>query len=152
LDLPQKPVWVDGCGLSRYNLFTPQDFVMILNKMRTEFGMNRMKNILATGGEGTISSYYKAEAGRIFAKTGTLSGVVALSGYLYTSHNRLLIFSVLVNNHAGSATAVRRAVERFVEGLGSFDKSKFKSKNSKKSKAQVPYCCLTAKSERRDGH
>ena len=33
-DLPQKPGWVDGSGLSRYNLFTPQDFVFIFNKMK----------------------------------------------------------------------------------------------------------------------
>jgi D-alanyl-D-alanine carboxypeptidase/D-alanyl-D-alanine-endopeptidase (penicillin-binding protein 4) len=32
-DLPQQPQWADGSGLSRYNLFTPQDFVAILNKM-----------------------------------------------------------------------------------------------------------------------
>lgn len=116
-DLPQKPRWVDGSGLSRYNLFTPQDFVTILNKMRTNFGMDRIKNILATGNTGTLTNYYKNEQGYIFAKTGTLSGVVALSGFLYTKKNKLLIFSVLVNNHQASATAVRRAVEKFVEGL-----------------------------------
>ena len=44
-DLPQKPRWVDGSGLSRYNLFTPQDFVAILNKMKNEFGMERIKVI-----------------------------------------------------------------------------------------------------------
>ncbi|MCG2617625.1 D-alanyl-D-alanine carboxypeptidase [Terrimonas sp. NA20] len=112
--LPQKPKWVDGSGLSRYNLFTPQDFVMILDKMRSEFGMERIKTIFPTGGEGTISSYYQEEKGQIFAKTGTLSGVVALSGYLYTKKGKLLLFSVLVNNHNGSATDVRRAVERFI--------------------------------------
>src|SRR6202000_820549 len=53
-DVPQKPKWVDGCGLSRYNLFTPQSFVYILNKMKDEFGMNRMKVILPTGGEGSL--------------------------------------------------------------------------------------------------
>ena len=116
-DLPQKPRWADGSGLSRYNLFTPQDFVFILNKMRTDFGMERMKNILETGGTGTISNYYKAENGFIFAKTGSLSGVVALSGYLYTKKNKLLIFSVQVNNSTSSATAVRRAVEKFIEGV-----------------------------------
>jgi D-alanyl-D-alanine carboxypeptidase/D-alanyl-D-alanine-endopeptidase (penicillin-binding protein 4) len=114
-DLPQKPRWVDGCGLSRYNLFTPQDFVVILNKMKNEFGMDRIKVILATGGEGTISSYYKADAGFIYGKTGTLSGVVAFSGFLYTKKGKLLIFSTLVNNHQGSATEVRRAVEKFLE-------------------------------------
>lgn len=116
-DLPQKPRWVDGSGLSRYNLFTPQDFVAILNKMKNEFGMDRIKVILPTGGEGTISSYYKADSNFIFAKTGTLSGVVALSGFLYTKKGKLLIFSTLVNNHQASATAVRRAVEKFIEGI-----------------------------------
>jgi D-alanyl-D-alanine carboxypeptidase/D-alanyl-D-alanine-endopeptidase (penicillin-binding protein 4) len=116
-DLPQKPRWVDGSGLSRYNLFTPQDFVAILNKMKNEFGMDRIKNILPTGGTGTISSYYKADSNYIFVKTGTLSGVVALSGFLYTKKGKLLIFSTLVNNHQASATAVRRAVEKFIEGI-----------------------------------
>src|SRR6185436_15278747 len=62
-DLPQKPRWVDGSGLSRYNLFSPQDFVVILNKMKNEFGMERLKTILPTGGTGTISDYYKADSG-----------------------------------------------------------------------------------------
>jgi D-alanyl-D-alanine carboxypeptidase/D-alanyl-D-alanine-endopeptidase (penicillin-binding protein 4) len=116
-DLPQKPRWVDGSGLSRYNLFTPQDFVAILGKMKTEFGMNRIKEVFPTGGEGTISSYYKTDSGFIYAKTGTLSGVVALSGFLTTKKGKQLLFSVLVNNHNGSATAVRRAVEKFIQGI-----------------------------------
>ena len=45
-DIPQKPKWVDGSGLSRYNLFTPRSFVYLLNKMKNEFGMHRLKNIL----------------------------------------------------------------------------------------------------------
>ena len=116
-DLPQKPRWADGSGLSRYNLFTPQDFVTILNKMKDEFGMERIKVIFPTGGEGTISNYYKADSNYIFAKTGTLSGVVAFSGFLYTKKGKLLIFSTLVNNHQASSTAVRRAVEKFIEGI-----------------------------------
>lgn len=116
-DLPQPPRWADGSGLSRYNLFTPQDFVSILHKMKNEFGIERIKTIFPTGGEGTLSSYYKPDSGYIYAKTGTLSGVVALSGYLYTKKNKLLIFSVLVNNHQASATDIRRAVEKFVRNI-----------------------------------
>lgn len=118
-DLPQKPRWADGSGLSRYNLFTPQDLVAILNKMKNEFGMDRIKVILPTGGEGTISNYYKSDSGYIYGKTGTLSGVVAFSGFLYTKKGKLLIFSTLVNNHRASATDVRRAVEKFLQGLRS---------------------------------
>ena len=116
-DLPQPPRWADGSGLSRYNLFTPQDLVYILNKMKEEFGMERIKEIFPTGNEGTLRNYYTTEEGYIYAKTGTLSGVVAISGFLYTKENKLLVFSVLVNNHRSSATDVRRAVEKFIKEL-----------------------------------
>ncbi|MCZ2458589.1 MAG: D-alanyl-D-alanine carboxypeptidase [Chitinophagales bacterium] len=116
-DLPQKPKWVGGSGLSHYNLFSPKDFISILNKMKNDFGLDRMKNILATGNTGTLTNYYKADSGYIYAKTGTLSGVVSLSGYLLTRKNKQLIFSVLVNNHHSSAATIRRTVEKFIEGL-----------------------------------
>ncbi|MBK8952006.1 MAG: D-alanyl-D-alanine carboxypeptidase [Chitinophagaceae bacterium] len=116
-DLPQKPRWADGSGLSRYNLFTPQDFVAILSKMKNEFGMERIKVIFPTGGEGTISNYYKADSGFIYAKTGTLSGVVAFSGYLYTRKGKLLIFSTLINNHQANAADIRRTIEKFIQGV-----------------------------------
>jgi len=116
-DLPQKPQWADGSGLSRYNLFTPQDFAFILNKMKNEFGMQRLQSIFATGGTGTIRNYYKADSGYIFAKTGSLSGVIALSGFLYTRNKKLLIFSVLVNNHQSTPYLIRRAVEKYLEGI-----------------------------------
>lgn len=115
--LPQPPVWVDGSGLSRYNLYTPQDFVFILKKMGDEFGMKRIKNIFPTGGSGTLSAYYKDDEGYIFAKTGTLSGVVSLSGFLYTKKHRLLIFSILVNNHHTSAMDIRKAIEKFIKNI-----------------------------------
>lgn len=114
-NLPQKPRWVDGSGLSRYNLFTPQDFVFILDKMKSDFGMERIKSILPTGNEGTLSGRFVRDSNYIFAKTGSLSGVVSLSGFLYTKKNRLLIFSVLVNNHNSSANEIRRAEEKFIE-------------------------------------
>ena len=47
----------------------------------------------------------------------TLSGVVALSGFLYTKKNKLLIFSILVNNHNYSASSVRNAIEKFIRGI-----------------------------------
>jgi len=116
-DVPQRPKWVDGSGLSRYNLFTPQSFVYILNKMKNEFGLERMKVILPTGGEGTLASYYKKEAGFIYAKTGTLSNNCAVSGYLITNKGKLLIFSILANNYITGATPIRKATERFLEGI-----------------------------------
>lgn len=112
---PQKPKWVDGSGLSRYNLFTPEDFVWLLIKMKDEFGLERLKTILPTGNTGTLRNYYVDDAGFIFAKTGSLTGHLALSGFLITAKNKLLVFSVIVNNHNTSAASVRRAVEKFLK-------------------------------------
>ncbi len=116
-DIPQQPQWVDGSGLSRYNLFTPQDFVFILNKLKNDFGWERITKILPTGGTGTLRAYYLADAGFIFAKTGTLSNHVALSGYIITKKNKLLIFSVMVNHFNSGATPIRKAVEKFLKGI-----------------------------------
>jgi D-alanyl-D-alanine carboxypeptidase/D-alanyl-D-alanine-endopeptidase (penicillin-binding protein 4) len=90
---------------------------MVLKKMKEEFGMDRLKVILPTGGRGTLTNFYKQDSSHIFAKTGTLSGVVALSGYLYTKKDKLLIFSVLINNHRGSAITIRRRIEEFLTGI-----------------------------------
>lgn len=116
-DLPQKPSWADGSGLSRFNLFTPQDFVTLLVKFKNEFGMDRMKRILPTGGSGTLKNYYRADSGYVFAKTGSLTGVLCISGYIYTAKKRLLEFSILVNNNYGGGSAIRREVERYIEYL-----------------------------------
>jgi D-alanyl-D-alanine carboxypeptidase/D-alanyl-D-alanine-endopeptidase (penicillin-binding protein 4) len=85
--------------------------------MKNDFGLERMKVILATGGEGTLAAYYKKDAGFIYAKTGTLSNNCALSGYLITNKGKLLIFSILANNYITPATPIRRSVERFLQGI-----------------------------------
>lgn len=114
---PQRPVWVDGSGLSRYNMFTPQSLVYILIKLKTEFGFTRIKNILPTGGTGTLKTLYIADSSFIYAKTGTLTSHVALSGYLITKKNKLLLFSIIANHFPTAATPVRKAIEKFLKGI-----------------------------------
>ena len=116
-NIPQKIQWVDGSGLSRYNLFTPSSFVYILDKMKNEFGMERLKIILPTGGEGTLKNYYLNDRTFIYAKTGSLSNNNSLSGFLITKKGELLIFSILVNNYITGATPVRKAIEQFLESV-----------------------------------
>jgi D-alanyl-D-alanine carboxypeptidase/D-alanyl-D-alanine-endopeptidase (penicillin-binding protein 4) len=116
-ELPQKPKWVDGSGLSRYNLVSPQDFVWILTQMKNEFKWERIREIFSTGGAGTLSGSYKNYAGLIYAKTGTLSNHVALSGYITTKKGKQLVFSVLVNAHQTAAANIRKGVERFLTAV-----------------------------------
>ncbi len=114
--IPDKPRWVDGSGLSRFNLFTPRDMVWVLDKMQKEFSWERITNIFATGGKGTLRSY-TSDSGRLYAKTGTLAGVMALSGYIITKKNKTLIFSILINNHQQPAALMRNRIADFLHSI-----------------------------------
>ena len=116
--LPQKPEWVDGSGLSRYNLTTPENYIALLQQMEQTFSMKRIQGIFTQGGKGTLSAYYKNIPGVVYAKTGTLGGQVALSGYILTKKGNTLLFSVLVGNHTSPSTQpVRRAVEAYLSSV-----------------------------------
>ncbi len=112
--MPDAPRWADGSGLSRYNMFSPADYIWLLDKISKEFPQERINHILPTGGQGTLRTLYQDLSGKIHAKTGTLNNVVALSGYLDTRQGKKLLFSVLVNNHNGQANEVRKTIEVFL--------------------------------------
>ncbi|NQZ75790.1 MAG: D-alanyl-D-alanine carboxypeptidase [Ekhidna sp.] len=112
-------VWVDGSGLSRYNLISPRDYVVLLRKCHDEFGWERMTAILPKGGEGTLKNLYlpneeHEEKPFIFAKTGTLSNNHNLSGYLISKSGKRLIFSMMNNHYTKPTAAIKKAMEQFL--------------------------------------
>ncbi|MBA4850224.1 D-alanyl-D-alanine carboxypeptidase/D-alanyl-D-alanine-endopeptidase [Emticicia sp. BO119] len=116
LDLPDTPKWVDGSGLSRYNLFTPRSIIKLLEKMRAEIPQQKLYSILPAGGRsGTLKNGYKnTDKPFIFAKTGSLGGVYNLSGYLITKKGKTLLVSFMNNNFNQSTTKVRKEVEKIL--------------------------------------
>lgn len=115
--LPQKPQWVDGSGLSRYNMFTPHSIIQLLKAIDDEFiDDQRLFDLLPAGGErGTISSWYAARDGGppyVFAKTGTLSNNHCLSGYIITDSGKKLLFSFLNNHFVTSSSVVKEEMEK----------------------------------------
>lgn len=104
----------DGSGLSRYNLVSPDFLADLLARMATSAHADLwMASLPVAGEDGTLARRMDDPplAGNVRAKTGTLSGVRSLSGYLDTPSGRRLIVSTMVNNHARSAAAVDRMVE-----------------------------------------
>lgn len=115
--LPQEPQWVDGSGLSRYNMFTPSSIIWLLKQIDDEFKTDaELFELLAAGGEsGTIRNWYGARDGGpayIFAKTGTLSNNHSLSGFIITDSGRKLIFSFMNNHYVSSSSAVKEEMEK----------------------------------------
>jgi D-alanyl-D-alanine carboxypeptidase/D-alanyl-D-alanine-endopeptidase (penicillin-binding protein 4) len=105
--------WVDGSGLSRYNLFTPRQMARIVMATAEFIGRKRFAEFLAVGGEsGTLESRFEDQDGPfVYAKTGSLSGVVCLSGMLRTDSGRWLAFSFMHNNFVGSSRPYYTAME-----------------------------------------
>ncbi len=112
-DLPDAPIWMDGSGLSRYNLFTPRSMVKLLQKIHTAIPQDRLFRILPAGGQsGTIKSFYGADKPYIFAKTGSLSNVHCLSGYVLTKKGHMLLFSFMHNNYTAPVSEIKREMEK----------------------------------------
>jgi D-alanyl-D-alanine carboxypeptidase/D-alanyl-D-alanine-endopeptidase (penicillin-binding protein 4) len=115
--LSQEPQWVDGSGLSRYNMFTPRTMIELLKAIDNEFKDDQeLFHLLPAGGErGTIRNWYGAPEGNdpyVFAKTGTLSNNHALSGYLITRSGKKLYFSFMNNHYVTSSSVVKREMEK----------------------------------------
>jgi D-alanyl-D-alanine carboxypeptidase/D-alanyl-D-alanine-endopeptidase (penicillin-binding protein 4) len=118
-DLKQKPRWVDGSGLSRYNLFTPTSFVQVLTKLYAEIPQERLFNLFPVGGEsGTLKKYYSGDKKPyIHAKSGTVGNNYSLSGYLVTNSGKTLIFSFMNNHYRKPTVEVKQNMQSVFEWL-----------------------------------
>jgi len=99
--VPGDIVQADGSGLSRHDLVTPRAFVALLQYAQKQPWFSAFYASLPVAGvDGTLSDRMKKGgiAGRIHAKTGSVTHVRSLSGYADTPGGRRLIFSFLSNN------------------------------------------------------
>ena len=99
---PGETVFDDGSGLSRDDLVTPETVVKLLVHMARGPYFDVFRDSLPVAGvDGTLAGRFKGTRlkGRIHAKTGTLEGVNALSGYIDLSSGRRLAFSIVGNSH-----------------------------------------------------
>ena len=103
-------IWVDGSGLSRYNLLNTEFILSVLNKIHEILGRQGIADLFPN----YLSNYDKI--GSVFAKTGTLRNNRCLSGYIYKGQERY-IFSLMVSNHNSSVTELNASFRNILEKI-----------------------------------
>lgn len=108
---PNKDLVIaDGSGLSPLNRLTTHTLTSVLQHMFQQFdvSVDFMSSLAISGVDGTLKKRMNTPAlkRRVRAKTGFINGVSALSGYVYTESNEVLIFSFLMNHFQNYSSAV----------------------------------------------
>ena len=105
--LPIK--WVDGSGLSRYNLMRPQDLVQILLKLKEEIREERLFKLLPeSGSTGTIRNMVLQDSrSRFYAKSGSFGNTYNLAGFYRNAQGKLYVFSMMANLANANSVGMR---------------------------------------------
>ncbi len=103
--------FVDGSGLSRYNLINAELLTQLLVYMYQNFELmpEYLASLPIAGVDGTLMNRMQGVSAEnvLRAKTGTLSGVSALAGYTTTADGEVVAFGILISHYVGSATPAR---------------------------------------------
>lgn len=114
---PESYVLADGSGLSRHNLVSPTAIVQTLQAIaQTPMAQAYRDSLASAGVEGTLRQRFEntPAQGRVYGKTGTMTGVSALSGYVETPDYQPLVFSIMVNQSNQSVRTIREAIDEIV--------------------------------------
>jgi len=114
---PSGYVLADGSGLSRHNLVSPEALVQTLKAMAQSPEASVYQASLSVAGiSGTLKNRFRDSTaqGIVRAKTGSMSGVTALSGYINAPNYQPIVFSIIVNQSDQSDATLRQAGDRIV--------------------------------------
>jgi D-alanyl-D-alanine carboxypeptidase/D-alanyl-D-alanine-endopeptidase (penicillin-binding protein 4) len=117
---PADVLFYDGSGLSPQDLITPRAATTLLAyASRQPWGEAFRATLPIAGVDGSLAGRYTQSPvkGKFFAKTGTLSEVNALSGYLITATGKTVILSILCNDHDPASDATHKAADKIVEAI-----------------------------------
>ena len=94
----------DGSGLSRYNLSSAQNFTILLDYIyHSKYSEYFISSLPYGGSNSTLKERLINSNLNIRAKTGSLSGISCLSGYIFSKQYGPLAFSILINGYIGSS-------------------------------------------------
>lgn len=120
----KQAVLTDGSGLSRYDLLTPQQTASLLRFLYERFPLSYeyIAALPISGRDGTLQRRFKRpdQQDLVRAKTGTMTGVVSLSGFLYTANAHTLAFAMFINRTPSTTAAVSGRSRYLIDALCSY--------------------------------
>ncbi len=123
---PPPHRFVDGSGLSRYNLLNAELLTKLLVYMYQNFELmpEYLASLPIAGVDGTLSNRMQGVSAEktLRAKTGTLSGVSALAGYTVTADGEVFAFGILISHYVGPATPARNIQDKIGNYLAGFSR------------------------------
>lgn len=121
---PDGLIQRDGSGLSRYDYVTPEALVTILTHVDRQTSLKGPfeETLPIAGRDGSLSNRMKGTAaeGNARAKTGSMSNVRGLSGFVTTADGEPLVFSILANNFEAAPDTITRTADAIVVRLAEF--------------------------------
>jgi D-alanyl-D-alanine carboxypeptidase/D-alanyl-D-alanine-endopeptidase (penicillin-binding protein 4) len=118
-----EAVFTDGSGLSRRDLVTANATLQLLTFMsRHRYSAAFREALPVAGVDGTLKNRMKGTpaAGNMRAKTGTLTAVASLSGYVTSAAGERLVFSILLNNYPESSIMSRNHIDNIAVLIASY--------------------------------
>lgn len=117
----KKSIFTDGVGLSRYNLVTPHQLSKLLYFVYHDSHIKTplLAALPIAGIDGTLQGRMieDAHGHRVHAKTGSMTGVSTLAGYVTTRHHGTLAFAIMMNDFVGGLGRYRYLQDRICEAL-----------------------------------
>ena len=111
---------VDGSGLSRRNAVAPEVLVAVLRRMYDPAANSPWMNAMPLAGrDGTLADRMRGTAAEanVRAKTGTMSNIRTLAGYVRTRDNETLAFAIMADNFEGTGSTAVEAIDRIAVRL-----------------------------------
>jgi serine-type D-Ala-D-Ala carboxypeptidase/endopeptidase (penicillin-binding protein 4) len=108
---------VDGSGLSRYNALSAQMMSEMLNSIYKRDKASFLTYLPQPGKKGSLLERLQHAKGRVYAKTGSMTGVQNLAGYLDVGSDHPWSFVIMINQFPDTSTKAQQEVDHLVYQL-----------------------------------
>ena len=110
----------DGSGLSARNLISSASMAIFLSELTQEADLEMLLSTLPRGGyDGTVSAMFRNSAarGRVWLKSGSMTGIQSYSGYIHSKSGKWRSFSIIVNGFSTNASLVRKKLNDLIQEI-----------------------------------